>query len=229
MEENNFLKITNALYKILDFLPETDPLKSRAKQITLAILENLTLISGTKGWVSLKKEMAAAQLLDDISVLQNYLVVGRELGWIDNMNFLIISREYDAIKKQIPAPKGFIKESLKITASFPPETQSPGHAKNNSVHKEKEAVRKKYSQRQEKILEILAGRPKAQVSDFIKELPNVTKRTIRRDLDELLKDREIMRVGEWNQVFYTLQGNSEGVGGNEPNIDRTKDVSYQLS
>src|SRR5437868_6535715 len=111
--ENNFVKITNAAYNILNFLPERDPLKNRAKDKVLAILENITLIFETEGWVSLQKEKVSRQLLD-----------------------------------------------------------------------------------------MLSKREKAQVADLIKELPSVTKRTIRRDLDDLLKKGKIVRVGEWNQVFY---------------------------
>ena len=37
-------------------------------------------------------------------------------------------------------------------------------------------------------------------------LPDITKRTIRRDLDELLESGKIVRVGEFNQVFYQIGG-----------------------
>src|SRR3989344_3664581 len=77
IETSNGVKITNALYRVLDFLPEQDPLKNRAKEKALAILENVTLVSGTEGWTSLQKEKASAQLLDDIGILQNYLKIGK--------------------------------------------------------------------------------------------------------------------------------------------------------
>jgi predicted HTH transcriptional regulator len=59
--------------------------------------------------------------------------------------------------------------------------------------------------RQEKILAIVARNDKTQVSDIIKQLPNVTKRTIRRDLDDLIKRGEVARMGSWNQIFYKLK------------------------
>jgi predicted HTH transcriptional regulator len=67
----------------------------------------------------------------------------------------------------------------------------------------------KSSIRQRKILETLVRSQKAQVSDFIKILPNITKRTIRRDLDDLLKKGKVIRVGEWNQVFYKIADRTE--------------------
>jgi DeoR/GlpR family transcriptional regulator of sugar metabolism len=45
---------------------------------------------------------------------------------------------------------------------------------------------------------------KAQVMDLQKVLPDITKRTIRRDLEDLLRASKIMRMGEFNQVFYKI-------------------------
>jgi len=59
-----------------------------------------------------------------------------------------------------------------------------------------------FSDRQKKILDFLQEHKKAQVMDLQTILPNITKRTIRRDLDELLKMGRIIRLGEFNQVFY---------------------------
>ena len=220
IETSNGVKITNALYRVLDFLPEQDPLKNRAKEKALAILENVTLVSGTEGWTSLQKEKASAQLLDDIGILQNYLKIGKHQGWIDTVNFLIITKEYDAIKSAIEPPKGLIKGGLEIGYRVLKPDTKPAHEKEPSrsepvqqpiAQQGPPMVIGKYSQRQEKILDVLAHKQKAQVSDLIKELPNITKRTVRRDLDDLLKRGKIVRVGAWNQVFYTLANNGKSV------------------
>ncbi len=165
MADDDFVKTMSIIYKILDFLPDSDPLKNLAKEKVLAILENLTLQN-------------FLQASDDIAVLENYLKVGFGQGWISSMNFLIITKEYQKMKDNIEIPKDIAKSSVKYDRI------------------------EKYSQRQSKILEILNKKENAQVSDFIKELPKVTKRTIRRDLDDLLKRGKISRAGEWNQVFY---------------------------
>ena len=59
--------------------------------------------------------------------------------------------------------------------------------------------------RQSKIVEILQTKEKAQVWELQKILPEVTKRTLRRDLDDLLGRKLIERQGEWNAVFYRLK------------------------
>lgn len=202
MAENGFLKVTNAVYKVLDYLPDADPLKNKAKEKALAILENATLLSGAQGWVSLKSyftgehEKASAQLLGDIEVLEGYLGIGKNQGWIDSMNFLIITREYQNIKNSFK--KSETKKGVEVSA-----VQHPIADVGQPI-KERPAKKEDFSDRQRKILEILKKKEKAQVADLIKELPDITKRTVRRDLDDLLKKGKIARVGEWNQVFYQI-------------------------
>src|SRR3989344_4368193 len=92
---SNGVKITSAVYKLLDFFPEGEPLKNRAKDKALAITENLVLVFGTRGWVSLQKDKAISQLTEDIEIILSYLKIAKSFGWIDDINFLIISKEYD--------------------------------------------------------------------------------------------------------------------------------------
>jgi predicted HTH transcriptional regulator len=75
---------------------------------------------------------------------------------------------------------------------------------NSFVSDNTEPATAKTSVRQEKILEFLNNNGKAQVMDLQTILPDITKRTIRRDLDELLESGKIIRLGEFNQVFYKI-------------------------
>lgn len=210
------MQLTGAVYSLLDFFPEGEPLKNRAKDKVLSITEKLTLVFGTQGWASLQKDKAANQLLEDIEVFLNYLKIARSFGWIDGTNFLIISKEYDKIKSQVnqlsekiavePAKSdenlGIVAKTQKVTFQKTVENQI-SFTKEERVSPPK-APEFLISERQKKILQILNEKGKAQVSDFKNVLIDVTKRTIRRDLDELLKNGKIVRVGEWNQVFYQI-------------------------
>lgn len=215
--ENNFIKITNVAYRILDFFPDGDPLKNKLKEKVLAVLENLTLVFGSEGWVSLQKEKATMQVLDDIEILENYFSIGMHQGWVDSINFLIITKEYKKIKSQLIPPEGIIRKTIEITAShikenFPlsisdkKEKNNPQFSILDKFSEGKNQLNYKNSDRQGTILKILNNKGKAQVSDLLKELPKVTKRTIRRDLDDLLKRGQIVRLGKFNQVSYQLSG-----------------------
>ena len=161
--QENFVKIINAIYKVLEFFPEGDPLKNKAKEKALAILENPES--------------------KDIEVLEKYLELAKWQGWIDSMNFLIIIKELEKIKNGIIAKPEISVFELRHKEIAP-------------------ASRGEFSVRQKRILQFLEKTEKVQVQDIIKEMPNVTKRTIRRDLDDLLKKGEITRIGDFNQVFY---------------------------
>ena len=220
--EEKFLELTNAVYKVLEFFPESDPLKSRAKDKALVIMEHLVLINETSGWTSFNKEKVKVQLLEDIDMFLGYLWIGKSQGWLNSVNFLIISNGYEKIKKEIGLAIG---PSIEFTQKLPglngevaqaePKTL-PDPILNNIGTKKEEVpisfnlsdrqnpLTREVTARQRKILDFLKSNEKAQVMDLQKILPDITKRTIRRDLDELLEVGKITREGDFNQVVYKL-------------------------
>ncbi len=199
--EDNFLKLTNIVYKALEFFPEADPLKNRAKDKALAIMESLVLIYETSGWASFQKEKIKVQISEDVDILLGYLWIGKSQGWLNSVNYLIVSTEYEKIKKEV-AP---ILEPT-INPSNPVLNNTEPKAPNFSISNKQNLPSVKLTVRQEQIVEFLEKNNKAQVMDLQTVLPNVTKRTIRRDLDELLKVGQIIRMGDFNQVFYKMAG-----------------------
>lgn len=205
LDKHEYVKITNAVYKMLDYFPENDPLKNRAKEKALHILELLT------------REQFSEELFGDIEILKSYLSLGRHQGFINDMNFLILTKEYDQIKNEISAINTH-KNSAKILEEAILDHENK-NSKNPTESLPKEEVILKNQEksldtlprhslkamdRQKKILNILSSREKTQVADIVKELPNITKRTVRRDLDDLLKEGRVLRLGQFNQIFYQL-------------------------
>lgn len=191
--EEKFLKITNAVYGILAFFPESDPLKNRAKEKVLAIMENLTLFSSRQ----ISIDSLKYSLFEDIAILLNYLKIGESQGWINSVNYLIISNGYEKIKKEIGLPSGIgqkMPESLQTAQESIYSRQEPASTKEDID----------FSVRQNKIIKFLEEKGKAQVMDLKAVLPDITKRTIRRDIDDLLEKGIITRQGEFNQVFYKI-------------------------
>jgi len=150
--EDKISKLTNTTYKLIEYFPDSDPLKKKAKEKTLSVFEN--------------------QSLADIDILLGYFKLARKMGWLDGTNYLILAGEYEKLK--------------------------PG------------AVPYKIQQltnRQNLIVDFLDKNGQGQVMDILKVIPNVTKRTIRRDIDELLKIGQVERVGTFNTVSYRLRTN----------------------
>lgn len=218
--ENKFLKLTNAVYKILEFFPESDPLKHRARDKVLAIFENLSLLDVRPGWAViaevLRQEKIKMHISEDIDVLLGYLWIGKTQGWLNSVNCMIISNEYEKIKEGITLtketksdvidePKSF--DELEITAIKINKDSDSGTAKEEkpgaSVKNSSSNIA--LSERQKQIINYLSKNNRGQVMDLQTVLPNVTKRTIRRDLDELLKFGKVTRRGDFNQIFYTIK------------------------
>ncbi len=227
--QDKFIKTINATYRILDFFPQNDPLKNKAKEKALEILEGLTLLNQSQSLILKENRERSLKALSDVELLKNYLTVAKDLGWLDSLNFLTFFQEYklieDFLKEQLSvfsnlnkvvkdfnAPvnelgsKNQKSRSLdsKIIETGDYQNQRPAVAEKRSPVGASNLPATKMTTRQGKILEILNKNQKAQVSDFIKELPNITKRTIRRDMDDLLKSGRIIRTGQWNQVFYQI-------------------------
>ena len=180
-------KLASITYTLIDFFPDNDPLKNHAREKVLAILDSEDL----------------SKRLSNIQSLKYYLGVAAHQGWLGCMSYLILKKEYQKIKitlshrnndadkrnSQISGQQ-FINKDLK---------NKPAHYLNKSLS------------RQEKILKILSNKNNAQVSDIVKEIPNITKRTVRRDLDYLLKKGTIVRIGEWNNVFYRISDGTKAL------------------
>ena len=123
-----------------------------------------------------EKDRDGLHIIEEIQQLREYFNTAKSKQWINSDNFLILEREYDKI---IELCKQYQQVSVSPTPSL--------------------------SERQKKILEILRPKEKTQVWELQKVLPEVTKRTLRRDIDDLLQLNLIERQGEWNEVFYRLK------------------------
>jgi len=251
---SNGVKLTNAVYKVLEFFPESDPLKNRAKDKALSIMDSLVLLDETSGWASFQKEKVKVQILEDIDMLLGYLFIAKSQGWLNSVNYLIIANQYEKIRnlavpvlestQKLPGIEKTIIEkeetkigtpiaeekaeiyNVKITekpeespvqkpdksplghfdgpVTIPPKADLVGEA---TFVAKKNQPSEKLTVRQKQIIDFLNKNEKAQVMDLQTVLPEVTKRTIRRDLDELLNTGKIIRHGDFNQVAYKLNQN----------------------
>ena len=191
-----FLKLTNTVYKVLEFFPESDPLKNRAKDRALSVMEGLVLLTEVDGWISFQKEKTRVQVLEDIDVLLGYLWIAKSQGWLNSVNCLIISNEYEKVKREIGPARELTQKLPGLNEQEPKQDLLEDEEVESTPHE--------ITERQRKILEFLSQNEKAQVSDLKTILPDITKRTIRRDLDELLGGGKVVRMGDFNQVLYKL-------------------------
>lgn len=119
----------------------------------------------------------------DLEVIDAYFEVVKWQNWVSYFDILKIKDEYDKIKDSLIIE---IETIEKPNESF----NEPGSLKLNL--------------RQKKILDILKEKNMVQVWEVNKILTNVSKRTLRRDFEQLLKQGFVDRMGEKSKTFYKL-------------------------
>ncbi len=179
------LKLTLAIYRVTARFPKDEPLKNKIREKANEVLVGLILANPCPSPLIKKK------LLKDTEILDNYFQIAQNQNWVDSRNFLFLEKEYDRIKNRVEEADQTPQSSLSLAAGRMDKT---------------DRVNRAYAllPRHKRILEILREKGKAQVHDFQKIFPEITKRTLRRDFEFLLHQNIIKRNGEKNNTFYKL-------------------------
>lgn len=206
MDKSHFIKLTLAVYRVTGLFPEDEPLRQKIRNKANDILAGL--ISANPNPAAEKKT-----LLKDIEILRSYFDLAEAQNWVESLNFLVLCREYDKIEQYLRQPAAdplrLLGLSLEKQIEEPKIENKP---KLKPQRENKPAVDNLWgmscqqANRQKKILEILKEQSKAQVWELKRIFANITKRTLRRDLEYLLKRGLVVRTGVKNNTFYQLNG-----------------------
>jgi hypothetical protein len=188
MDKNYLIQLTNNLYKLTLLFPKKEPLRYKMRELSDEILDRC-----------LRQNPGQNPVTDDLEVLNGFFEVAKAQNWVAISELLKIQEEYNKIKDETKKdnenppepPKLLEKPEEKKTESRLVQISPPAASAVNS--------------RQEKILEFLKEKGRAQVWQVKQVFPEVTKRTLRRDFESLLKQGMIERVGERNDTFYELK------------------------
>lgn len=124
----------------------------------------------------------------DLEVLDGFFGVALIQNWVSPSDILAIQREYanlgELLKKDKPERK---KDN--------PGKDNPGVVFLPSDN----------SNRKDRIMDFIRENGRAQVWQIKEILPDVSKRTLRRDFEALLEQGVLERVGERNNTFYQVK------------------------
>ena len=234
MDKRYFIELTNRLYRLTFFFPQKEPLRYKIREVADEILANVTLI--LEGDVRERRESAFVVEGDieilltllELAKSQNW-TQAREIDRIVE-DYDLIKKEVEDFneftrKKQkmheLPASGNHDVHSEGVQKGYRGETRhadSARHAKASaeesqhpSCHSEASAEEsrrkpKKLNKRQEKILELLKKQEKIQVQDIQKVIPKTIKRTLRRDLGNLMEQGMLRREGSGKMTYYARIG-----------------------
>ena len=195
MEREDLIELTIKIYKITLFFPKKDPLRYKIRDVSGRILENFISLKSSNNLASRDNFFIISEIRKDIEILDSYLEISKWQNWVSYFDILNLKNEYVKIKNSFSAII-VEKEVPKKYASKVKIGISPAFAK--------APADKKLNIRQEKILDILKTKEMVQVWEVNKILPDVSKRTLRRDFEQLLKEGSVERIGEKNQTYYKL-------------------------
>jgi len=190
MEKEYFIQLTKELYRLTLLFPKKEPLRYKLRELATEVLANLILI--LKGNFHRSSNLVEG-IENDLEVLDTYFEIAKDQNWVSPDDILEIQKEYSNIREEIEKVK---KE----------EEKNPQPEIKENPEKEKVAERNDIiNERQQKILEILREKGRAQVGQLVSVFPQVSKRTLRRDFRFLLKRGLIERIGEKNYTFYQMR------------------------
>ena len=226
MTPDFFIRLTMAVYKVADILPRQDPLRAQIEDSASKLLASLIFLIQENLITKEQKQSMLPKAIREFGVLIAYLNYAKRTSKLNPGNFLVLQREYNKVEKflrqlhqdTIAADSGVRPAPQHQTHSLPDVKFTPHRASSDAGLRpsplpaspksrlgDKQDSKANLSGRQTRIMEIIRNKPKTQVWELQKVLPEVTKRTLRRDLDNLLYRELIIRQGEWNEVFYQVR------------------------
>lgn len=201
MTKDHLIKLTVALYKVTELFPLKEPLKYQIREKANQILADF--ISANPQITPSKNVF---QFLKNLEVLFGYFQIARSQNWINNENLDILENEYknlqvfysQLLRQQTKPQKETIKEEPTKEKPKTLAKKAPNFNKGNySKTSPKE--------RKEKILQLLYHKQKITLSEIRKIFFNVSPRTLRRDMEDLIKKGLIQRKRKGQKdVEYTL-------------------------
>ncbi len=204
MDKNFFIHLTIGVYKVTEMFPEKEPLKILIRKRANLVLADLILFYSS---LALNEKILVQRILENIAVLCGYFEIADEQNWADKRNFLVLRINYDKIRIQIKK-RVFAQAESSINIKEKNKDNKKNFSKKIfSIPKNKniEIGNKKIgAKRREKIVKILEINKKICSKELLKEFPKISDRTIRRDIDYLIKNNIIKRKGNGITTFYEL-------------------------
>lgn len=199
MDRNHLIQLTQNLYCLTLLFPKKEPLRYKMRELADNILADLIRpFKEKKLW-----EDNLSTVLNDLEVLDGFFEVAKAQNWVSVVDLSRLQEEYNRIKAEI--------KKIEITQIRPVLRIRPvsrisqvKSVSTNLVSSVSSAPGVEMNKRQQRILEFLKENNQAQVWQIKQIFPEVTKRTLRRDFEFLLKQGIIKRIGQRNDTFYQL-------------------------
>ena len=203
LNKNNLFQTTNELYRLTLLFPKKEPLRYKMRELSNDVLATFVSLDGGDSY----EDKIVKTSVKRLEILDGFFDLAKNQNWVKPSDMLDLQIEYGKIKRNLmdirkkngdkgnPLPT---RKELNQTNQF---TKLVKPAKKPA----------EISDRQKKILGLLKEKEKAQVWEIKQALPEVSKRTLRRDFRDLLEYGLVERLGEKNNTFYQVRGRTQAL------------------
>lgn len=216
MDKKDLIELTNKVYRISVLFPKKEPLRYKIREAADNILANYicwdilnNINSGLVKVSQIEEEKNLVfTLKKDLEIIKSYFNVAKWQNWASYFDILEIEEKYDRICTKINTEieqRKKPEEEIVLIPDLPKISEVLPIAAENNVPYLEHKKKSSFGDRKEKIIEVLGQKEKIQVWQINEIFPDISKRTIRRDFVELLKEGLIERIGERNETFYKLK------------------------
>ncbi len=233
------LNLTVALYRVTDYFPKVEILRSHLRAKANEIFEGMIEYENA---AEVDREIKL--LIQKIKTVKGYLAIASTLNYVRALNFSILEKEYSLIEQSLEGERArLIKQQVhKDIQQF---AQSQSVIKKNNArsmtegdHRDKNTVPditelnsilektnkervtaanglfvkkndKRINERQTMIIDRLKESGQAKISDFYASFNSISSKTIQRDLQGLVDKQLIRKEGEKRWTVYLLISNNQ--------------------
>lgn len=190
MNKPHFIKLTLAVYRVTDLFPEGEPLKFKIRELSNDILADLILASAINQGKDFEDKQRS---LSRMEIMDGYLDLAQAHDWADHRNYLVLRTEYSKIKEWLDST--FQNKVQKVENPNIKETMPSNNSVNEIMIN---------GGRRAKIIEHLEGNGRVQIGQLSQIFPDISRRTLVRDLDGLFRSGYIRRIGNGRAAYYDL-------------------------
>lgn len=198
LDRGRILSTTNEVYRLTVLFPKKEPLRDKMRALSNEVLARFISFPNEEN------KSGRLELINDaikkIEILQSFCHVAASQNWVKPEELLQLEEKYNKIKEDFLGLKV-------VTGGKEKKVKKVEEKKIEKPEEEKETEPEEIftvSPRQKQIIEFLKQNGKAQVWQIKEIFPDVSKRTLRRDFKDLLKNRLVKRKGERNDTYYVL-------------------------
>ena len=205
-------KITEALYRVTDLMPEQEPLKWSLRERAMGIFSKITELKDIPIY---KKARNLEEIIHSTSGILNFLELASAASFISQLNFEVLKREYLALvnfiedrKEEFLPTEPVLIQPLPSNINSLTQANDKGHNRQNNKISAKEMSVKDDIDRKSKIIAILNNNKDwVSIKDIIFAFKDVGPKTVQRELSAMISEGLLKTIGEKRWRKYALKTN----------------------